>query len=101
MMSLSFYDWGVTHEASLKSQDVLELSKLYEAEFNQPDLHDRVLIFDVVASWPRRPGDADIEKTEETDNGEVDDQSKDKNHGETAVIENVNTGKNIENLNQN
>jgi hypothetical protein len=38
---------------ALKQNDVLELSKLYEAEFNRPDLHDRVLVFDVVgkASW--------------------------------------------------
>ncbi|XP_028417153.1 uncharacterized protein LOC114541433 [Dendronephthya gigantea] len=28
----------------------LGLSKLYEREFNQPDLHDKVLVFDVVAS---------------------------------------------------
>ncbi|XP_028417166.1 uncharacterized protein LOC114541445 [Dendronephthya gigantea] len=28
----------------------LGLSKLFEREFNQPDLHDRVLVFDVVAS---------------------------------------------------
>ena len=33
---------------ALKQDDVLEVSKLFEAEFNQPDLHDRVLIFDVV-----------------------------------------------------
>ena len=35
---------------ALKKDDLLQLSKLYEAEFNQPDLHDRVLVFDVVAS---------------------------------------------------
>ena len=35
---------------ALKQDDLLQLSKLYEAEFNQPDLHDRVLVFDVVAS---------------------------------------------------
>ncbi|CAB4043540.1 Hypothetical predicted protein [Paramuricea clavata] len=38
---------------ALKQNDVLGISKLYEAEFNRPDLHDRVLVFDVVgkASW--------------------------------------------------
>ena len=87
-MSFSFCGFGVNEGASLKSKDVLELSKLYEAEFNQPDLHDRILIFDVVTSWPRRPSDADVE---ESDNGEAGGQSKDKNRGETAVIENVDT----------
>jgi hypothetical protein len=37
---------------ALKQADERKLSKLYETEFNKPDLHDRVLIFDVVASWP-------------------------------------------------
>ena len=78
--------------APLKSQDVLELSKLYETEFNQPDLHDRILIFDIVTSWPRRPCDADIEKIKGSNNGEAGDQSKDKSHRETPVIENMNTG---------
>ena len=39
--------------SSLQGKDLklaLGLSKLYEREFNQPDLHDRVLVFDVVAS---------------------------------------------------
>ena len=37
---------------ALGQDDVLEFSKLFEAEFNQPDLHDRVLVFDVVELWP-------------------------------------------------
>ena len=34
---------------ALKENDVLEMLKLYEAEFNRPDVHDRILVFDVVA----------------------------------------------------
>jgi hypothetical protein len=67
---------------ALKQDDVLELSKLYEAEFNKPDMHDRVLIFDVVASWPRRLEDEGIKN-------EASSQSEDGNDGETAEIENV------------
>ena len=37
-------------DRALKLYDVTQLSKLYESEFNKEDLHDRVLIFDVVAS---------------------------------------------------
>lgn len=38
----------------LKANDVLELSKLYQAEFNKPELHDRVLVFDVMRDgWER------------------------------------------------
>ena len=40
--------------SELKPSDVAEISRLFEAEYNQPNLHDRVLIFDVVASPPRR-----------------------------------------------
>ena len=67
---------------ALKQDDVLELSKLYEAEFNKPDVHDRVLIFDVVASWPRRLDNEGIKN-------EASSQSEDGSDGETAEIENV------------
>jgi hypothetical protein len=67
---------------ALKQDDVLELSKLYEAEFNKPDMHDRVLIFDVVASWPRRLENEGIKN-------EASSQSEDGSGGETADIENV------------
>ena len=33
---------------ALKQEDILELSRLFEQQFNQADLHDRVLMFDVV-----------------------------------------------------
>ena len=33
---------------ALRAGDVLELSKIYEAEFNKAELHDRVLVFDVI-----------------------------------------------------
>ena len=59
---------------ALKQEDERELSKLYEAEFNQPGLHDRVLIFDVVASWPPRPLVANVEENETS---EASDQSDD------------------------
>ena len=35
---------------SLKQGDLQKFLKIYEEEFNQPDLHDRILVFDVVAS---------------------------------------------------
>ena len=47
---------------ALKQDDVLEVSKLFEAEFNQPDLHDRVLISDVVV--PRSFSSASAEEDE-------------------------------------
>ena len=50
---------------ALKNDDLVRLSKLYEAEFNKPDLHDRVLIFDVVAS----PTFADASAKEKTSDG--------------------------------
>ena len=50
---------------ALKQDDLLQLSKLYEAEFNQPDLHDRVLVFDVVASQVEGVSDIDEYKTTE------------------------------------
>lgn len=32
----------------LKLNDLLELSKVYAPEYNMPELHDRVLVFDVM-----------------------------------------------------
>jgi hypothetical protein len=78
---------------ALKQDDVLELSKLYEAEFNKPDMHDRVLIFDVVASWPRRLENEGIKN--ETSN-----QSEDGSDGETAEIENVENSVNTSDENE-
>ncbi len=59
---------------ALKQNDLVELSRLFEAEFNQPGLHDRVLIFDVVASWPRRRSEVNAEENETS---EASDQSDD------------------------
>ena len=47
---------------ALKQDDLAKLSKLYEAEFNKPDLHDRVLVFDVVASQVE--GVSNVDKNE-------------------------------------
>ena len=76
---------------ALKREDERELSRLYEAEFNQPGLHDRVLIFDVVASWPRRHSEVNVEENEKN---EASDQSEDGNDDEAAEIENEETGMN-------
>jgi hypothetical protein len=80
----------------VKLNDVLELLKSYEAEFNKPDLHDRVLIFDVVASRPRRLSVANVEENERNENGASnenkdgsDSETKDGSDGETAKTENV------------
>ncbi len=74
---------------ALRRQDERELSRLYEAEFNQPDLHDRVLIFDVVASWPRRHSEVNAEENEKN---QASDQNEDGNDGEAAEIESGETG---------
>ncbi|CAB4028361.1 BTB POZ domain-containing POB1 [Paramuricea clavata] len=78
---------------ALKPDDVLELSKLYEAEFNKPDMHDRVLIFDVVASWPRRLENEGIKN-------EASSRSEDGSDGETAEIENVENSVNTSDENE-
>ena len=82
-----------TMSRAVKLNDVLELLKLFEAEFNKPDLHDRVLIFDVVASRPRRLRVATVEENERNEN-EARSQSKDGSDGETAKAENVEIGVN-------
>ncbi|CAB4037872.1 Hypothetical predicted protein, partial [Paramuricea clavata] len=70
---------------ALKQEDERELLKLYEAEFNQPDLHDRVLIFDVVASWPLNV--LNVDENERNKNG-ASSHNKDGSDGETAEIDN-------------
>ena len=89
--------FGLSRE--LKMNDVLELSKLYEAEFNKPDLHDRVLVFDVVASCLRRDSDVNIEENEGSEN-QTSKQSEDGRHGETAEIESEETGMNVSDENE-
>ncbi len=76
---------------ALKQDDVLELSKLFEAEFNQPGLHDKVLIFDVVASdasLPRRRSDENVEENETSEAGG---ENEERSHVETAENENMET----------
>ena len=74
---------------ALKQEDVLEVSKLFEAEFNQPDLHDRVLIFDVVA--PRSFSSVSVEEDERHKN-ETRTESED---GENNKAETLETGMKI------
>ena len=81
---------------ALKQEDERELSKLYEAEFNQPDLHDRVLVFDVVALWPYSVSDVD----EENETSEACGQSKDGDDAETIEISNEATDVNAGNENK-
>ncbi|XP_028395438.1 uncharacterized protein LOC114519497 [Dendronephthya gigantea] len=57
---------------ALKENDLLELSKLYETEFNQPDLHDRILVFDVVSSLSLGDVEADDEESAEINNKQSD-----------------------------
>jgi hypothetical protein len=75
---------------ALKQDDERELLKLYEAEFNQPDLHDRVLIFDVVASWPLNVLNVD-ENERNIKNGDSK-QNEDGSDDETAEIDNMEIG---------
>ena len=87
-----------TMSRAVKLNDVLELLKLFEAEFNKPDLHDRVLIFDVVASWPRRLSVENAGENERNENG-ASSQNKDGSDGETkdgsdGETENVEIGVN-------
>jgi hypothetical protein len=82
-----------TMSRAVKLNDVLELLKLFEAEFNKPDLHDRVLIFDVVASWPRRRSVENAGENERNEN-EARSQSKDRSDDETTKAENVEIGVN-------
>ena len=77
---------------ALKQDDLLKLSKLYKAEFNQPDLHDRVLVFDVVASQVEGVCDADVDETSEAGSW-----SEDGDDAETTKISNKEKGKNAGN----
>ena len=77
-----------TMSRAVKLNDVLDLLKLFEAEFNKPDLHDRVLIFDVVASRPENAGE------NERNENEARSQSKDRSDDETAKAEHEEIGVN-------
>ena len=58
---------------ALKHDDLLGLSKLYESEFNKPDLHDRILVFDVVAT--QRFSDESVEENVSDENKEPDNEA--------------------------
>ena len=78
---------------ALKQEDERGLSKLYESEFNKPDLHDRVLIFDVVAS--RTFSGTSVEQNESDESEGIDNQaSKEESGYEATKTENVETGVN-------
>ena len=74
---------------ALKQEDVLEVSKLFEAEFNQPDLHDRVLIFDVVV-----PRTFSVEDSVE-DERHKNEAAKESEDGSKDETKNLVTGMNI------
>ena len=77
-------------ERALKLYDIIDLSKLYEAEFNKADLHDRILIFDVVASPPTgntAENSAEKERNaKDVVDNEASKQSKDGNDGRVTKI---------------
>ena len=95
-MEFNTTTFGLKMSRALKQEDERELSKLYEAEFNQPDLHDRVLVFDVVASWPYSVSVVD----EENETSEACGQSKDGDGAETIEISNETIGMNTGNENK-
>ena len=71
---------------ALKQVDVLEASKLFEEEFNKPDLHDRVLIFDVVV--PRSFASVNAEDDEaEGPVNEAQTESEDSKKEEAQILE--------------
>ena len=70
---------------ALKQEDERGLSKLYEAEFNKPDLHDRVLIFDVVARF----SDASVEENVCNKNKEIVKKATTESDDEATKSENV------------
>ena len=80
---------------ALKQADERELSKLYEAEFNKPGLHDRVLIFDVVASWPHSLESENEGIKNETSNQKI--QSEDGNDERVGIRNWMNVNTNDEN----
>ena len=70
---------------ALKQEDERGLSKLYEAQFNKPDLHDRVLIFDVVARF----SDASVEENVCNKNKEIVNKATQESDDEATKSENV------------
>ena len=74
---------------ALKQEDILELSRLFEQQFNQADLHDRVLMFDVVL--PQSFRSVSVEEDDRHKN-KIIAQSED---GEKDEIEKLETSMNI------
>ena len=87
---------------ALKHDDLLGLSKLYESEFNKPDLHDRILIFDVVAL--RRFSGASVEVNVSDENEGIENEGTENNEEdgshETTKTKNVETGVNTSDASQ-
>ena len=88
----------LTMSRALKQEDERELSKLYESEFNKPDLHDRILIFDVVAS--SRLCGASLEVNVSDENEETGIEASEDGSHETTKTENVETGVNTSDASQ-
>ena len=70
---------------------ILERSKLFEAEFNKPDLHDRVLIFDVVIPRSFSSGSASVDENERQKKQTTTESEDGKKDG----VKNQETGMNI------
>mgnify|MGYP002804610904 CR=1 FL=1 len=79
---------------ALKQDDLVKLSKLYEAEFNKPDLHDRILVLDVVALQLEVVRDID-----ESETSEACSQCKDEDDAEPTKSLNEESGMNTRNEN--
>ena len=86
---------------ALKQEDERGLSKLYESEFNKPDLHDKVLIFDVVALRRFSGASVEVNVGLSDENEEIENEASQEESGyETTKTENVETGANTSNASQ-
>ena len=84
---------------ALKHDDLLGLSKLYESEFNKPDLHDRVLILDVVALRTFSGARAEVNVSDENEAIKNEGSDEDVSH-EMTTTKNVETGVNTSDASQ-
>ena len=89
----------LTMSRALKQEDERELSKLYESEFNKPDLHDKILIFDVVASRRLCGASLEVNVSDENEEIRIEASTEDGSH-ETTKTENVETGVNTSDASQ-
>ena len=89
---------------ALKHDDLLGLSKLYESEFNKPDLHDRVLTFDVVALRTFCGAKAEVIVSDENqgieNEGTENKASEEDGSHEMTTTKNVETGVNTSDASQ-